>query len=1165
MKLHIPVLLRKALYAAIACVATLSCAAYADSISNHGAVSAGIGVNGTQTGTTAYGWANGLDFTTSSNNAALLGTHSDLSTFSDALFGEAAMPTMPTPPATAATPNDEAYTAFTSEVPTYVTALKGAAASTTNETAVNNLADAFSDLVSATPAGTAYTVLDHVTFDTATVYDQIVSSAYDVTTAGDVFVSGVPSPTDSAKAPATAFSSGIQNTEAEGYINVDGVALQFITSTTADSNLTLTNGASLVSTDAASTVSAKGDINVTDSVLTAANITSGATMSASGSATIVTADTLSAKDVRIANGAQVNLNKGLVVNDGSIQINGNGSSLSVDTDNSSGASSVIASGVNTIIINAGAALRTGNVQIGQADLALGGTLDATSWMQAGHSVFSGGKLTATEGDLSLRGSQTAGQNSSLASNQGSVTLQTDPSSTADAATNIADTTISAGKSVAIIGTAENRAILSGSTSVTAKGTTEQTLSNGETLATGVLLENTAINQLTSDEGVTAESGSILVRGNVSVAGTTLHTNPEQEGATIMIDGNSTLEMQSGSALDGSLSSADVTAALVKTGGDALQLNQSSSNFNGVINLLAGDGSTLIINNSGVGNNAALLFKDSALTVTGTAFGQAPNGIIHLGTINTTADTAGAGTTITLNGGHAGDIASVQGLNFNANTTWQADIALLGNGSVVSDQFQAGGIVNANGARIRTTMVSGSENQNAIAEQTRVQLVSLEPGGSIQSGFSEDMVYDVEVDPETGLGQRVMNRLNATVETTNDGVYLVYSKNYLSVDKTPNQAAVAEVLEALSKTVDHSDGVLASSDSAMSRLLDAFDYTHSGTDAINGLQSVSGVTNTLAQHAMMDSTHHHLDELRQFMGSPMCQQEITKSGTRTWVDPANTVWAAYTGGYDTQDADSRMGEYTRTFQGALIGYEHTFCCNNLLGISLGYENGIARSTATRFDDDAYFVDLYGHHRIGKLDHRWSIGMGFHDFDSKRGITVNAGTHTFNETAKGNFVGRSLNVGYELSGNRQISESEWWTPFLSVDFAYHWMNNLREKNAGDAGLTTHYKNMTQLIGGLGMRYISQFAMVRNQAPATFMGSVALMAEFADRTLSATNYFEMDPSRSFKVDSLKRKPLYVQVGLGLDVPFANRWSADANVFGEFGNDRASVFAGLSLNYAY
>ncbi len=731
--------------------------------------------------------------------------------------------------------------------------------------------------------------------------------------------------------------------------------------------------------------------------------------------------------------------------------------------------------------------------------------------------------------------------------------------------------------------------------------------------TGITFRNVNLYNLDVATGlkeIHAVEGDILIEGAFNqMTGTELSVDTEAKDASVRMAEGAVLKMHEKTHFDGKLSSVDGSALIEKDGGDTLTLDHSARRYEGTITLLADDGSDLVINHEGLGLGSVVKLRDTNLNVTKAAFSANEDGMVQFGTIDTTADegsraqaandenhdgfadaqgqllsytqddndralfrTEDIGSIISANAGNAGDTLRGTAMALSEHTLLRVDAAVNEAGdNAVLDTYALSGSVQGNNARVFVTAADEEAGINDVvfADQTAQSFITTAEGGS-NTAFHEDVLFDVR-DEVNGVKQRDMQNMNAWVRTTEQGAEIVYSRNFRSSEgKTLNQQTVAGALDALSRRHDQAEGDRQTSTNRFENLLDAFDYTRSGDDANRGLTSVSGVSNTIAQHSVMDSSRHHMDTLRRWITLPSCtvsQPEDGKGPLVVTQDTQSTVWATYTGGYDMIDEpSSEMGGYTRTYQGVQTGYSRQLSCSFLLGLGLGYENSVSRSTATHFHADSYFVDLYGSARTGRFNHRFSAGMGIHKFATDRHVYVHAPNgHSFSDTAYGDVEARSLNLSYELSRDFELTEASTLSPYLAVNYAYHAFNTLREGGMGSAGLITEYEDINQLELALGARYAYSFALVQHQAPATVFAAAELKAEFSDHEPTASNAFQEHEELKFRVKSLERSPFYGEIGAGLSVPFAERWSAHVSGSYEFGSDRNALNGGIGVQHQF
>lgn len=318
----------------------------------------------------------------------------------------------------------------------------------------------------------------------------------------------------------------------------------------------------------------------------------------------------------------------------------------------------------------------------------------------------------------------------------------------------------------------------------------------------------------------------------------------------------------------------------------------------------------------------------------------------------------------------------------------------------------------------------------------------------------------------------------------------------------------------------------------------------------------GSSVTLAPLSVLDGASYHLDTLRTRIRMP---EPCTNDKIGTPVMPAlrDSLWASYVGGYNRFNGDSsHPSDYTRTFQGLLMGLDHQLCCKSLVGIAFGYEEAIARTAGTRMDNDTYFIDLYGAVRTGNLNHRLSVGVGLHDFSSHR-----HGGWDVLDSASGGIDSRSINVGYELSRDYVVDARTVFTPFMTVNYSFSHYDSLNER-VGRYNFVSDYDDQNLLQVALGARTAYKFNIVSGWEDATLTTSLAAVVEFSEHRVKGTHRFD---GETFDVRSMKREPFFGQLGFDLSMPMANQWEMQAGVYGRLGPDRGGVAGNVGLKYDF
>lgn len=805
-------------------------------------------------------------------------------------------------------------------------------------------------------------------------------------------------------------------------------------------------------------------------------------------------------------------------------------------------------------------------------------------------IDTGAQLDTTDGDLTLHGASYL-SNATLTAGEGTLHIVTSEADYTGSMTTIRNTELHADKAVILEGEEGNLATVTGSTHITSAGEDVAELKNGGYRLVGMVFNNVQFESLSGEDDVAASDGDILIQNSVTLKDAVLTTTGTTEArrGELLIDGDSVLELKSGGDFDAGLRSVEDSAALLLSDARHFVLREDSRDYNGRILAYGGDGSQVTVDSVGLGERAITMLRDNNFNVTAEAYlAEEP---VQVGSISTVMDegqrntTAGElneflidgsytmddntrlgyrniGSILDFDRGTAGTETMITSLRLSPYTLLWEDIALNEDGTVSADRLVASGESAANNARVFATLGNrllgdAPAAEAAIADGTRAEILS----GALTTGFNEDVLYDMEP-TENGTYQRVLRTLNVHLENDEEtGAALVFSKNFRGVEGGANENAVAGVLAALADTVDHTEGTLAASENPLHRLLDSLDYTRSGAAAAAALQSLSGTGNTIVQQAALDASSHHLDTLRSRITMPTpCTWE---KGMREMPERRNDLWMVYEGGYDHLSSQAAMGAYSRTFQGLLLGYDRQLCCNATLGIAFGYENAISRSSGCRAEDDTYFIDLYSGVRTGKLDHKFSVGVGLHDFDTTRSVSVSAPGHDFLSSCTGSADATAINVGYELSYDYELSDKSVVTPYLDVNYAYIDLDNLRE--SGEAGVTTDFDSLNLLQVALGARMDRRFTGLAHQDRGTLTFSAQAVGEFSERRPSALNRFNFGEGDSFRVNSLKRAPFYGQIGVNAILPLSAHWDMIGGAYGRLGHDRGSVAGNVGLRCSF
>lgn len=628
----------------------------------------------------------------------------------------------------------------------------------------------------------------------------------------------------------------------------------------------------------------------------------------------------------------------------------------------------------------------------------------------------------------------------------------------------------------------------------------------------IILDNAALRN-NHDTDITSNGGDIVLKNTVKISDTVLDA---EEGVINVTEGaNVWLNSTTNYVFNGDLTG---SGNIIVSVSDLYLYHTNTEEFTGTIFL----------------DNGSALFTDDGAEEA------------YLGNVYSTD-----GSLIHLQADAKGNTAKAISLNLTEGTTYAVYATTdEETGAMVSDCITVTNGYNANGAHVHARV---APMVSELADGSRYTIVAgeaMEGDGVIAPNFNEDVLYDMDGN------QRELQARNLHLEHNANGVDLVVSENYKAVDESNvNVNAIREIIMPLDAAADHTPGVLAQSTSNLDHILDALDYTRSGADAKAGALSVSAAANLIVPNMMMDASRHHLSTLRDHMATPVCRDDYKSKGN---------VWAAYTGGFDHIGGDDNMGKYTHSYQGAIIGGDYAVNCKWAIGLSAGYQKSIARTDATRADADVISGDLYAVGRTGKYTHRFSMGLSSYTTDVKRGTRIAAKGHTYDALSTGDADGMSWNFGYQISRDYAINQVSAITPYLAVDVALQRIDTLTEKGQGDASVKTDYEDFVQADAALGVAYSHTFTSFNRKA-GVFSVDLSVHGEFSEHRATAENNFVSSPVDTWKTRSMKRTPLYGELGADVLVPITQHFSGTAGVNFEFSDDRTYVGGHAGVNYRF
>ncbi len=658
---------------------------------------------------------------------------------------------------------------------------------------------------------------------------------------------------------------------------------------------------------------------------------------------------------------------------------------------------------------------------------------------------------------------------------------------------------SGGDTIRITGSTNVNSIGSGTTYISGNNTyTGSTnISNGKLVVYdgGTLGNNSAV---TVGTGATLEALSDLTIGSLAGGGT-VNLNTGFDDYLLTVGGDNTSTVFSGSIINFSF--------LTKTGTGTLTLS---------------------------GNNTysgATIINDGLLVVNGSI---ASSGI----TVNSGGALGGSGTfgSITLNGGSLtpgnsiGTMNVSGNVNFSGGGVYEVEVDAAGN----ADLIDATGTATLTNGTVLVRPESGKYN---LSTDYTILTAAGGLGGTTFDSVSSNFAF-----------------LTPALTYDTNNVFLNLSRNssdYASVANTPNQTAVGTTIDtlvsngssAVSNIINNLNTLTSQGARQAFDSLSGVQHTHSNLIALQSMNQFQGVLLSRLHNATPALTSNGQIQLAYNDTGVM-----TDAGTTLFGDPKQNHgwWLRGTGNYaDIDDTSNASGaHYTSagTAAGRDIYVEETIT----IGLALGYNRTDASVFQGSLDVDSYQAAVYGRWLLNDNYYASGIaGLGYHDIESKRRISV--GTSTM--TAQADYQAWASNLAIEAGRMINITDNTRLTPLTGLEYAYVSRNSFDEKNADAANLNVSREQQQSLRSVMGAR-ISHHLTTQHGYYLEPMAELMWLHEFMDKESQMRADFAGTSLAHFQVDGPALDRNRARLGLGLNMQMNELTSIQLGYQGEWAN---------------
>lgn len=661
-----------------------------------------------------------------------------------------------------------------------------------------------------------------------------------------------------------------------------------------------------------------------------------------------------------------------------------------------------------------------------------------------------------------------------------------------------DDSTSGGDTIRITGTTDVNFVGSGTTYISGNNTyTGSTnISSGKLVVYngGTLGNNSAV---TVGTGAMLEALSDLTIGSLAGNGT-VDVDTGSGGFTLTVGGDNTSTVFSGTIIDFSY--------LTKTGTGTLTMTGNNPYY----------GATIV--------------NDGLLVVNGSI---ANSGI----TVNAGGSLGGSGTlgSITINGGSLAPGNSIGTMNvsgsvdFSGGGVYEVEVDAAGNSDLINATAMA---TLTNG----TVLVLPEAGNYSLSTDYTILSAAGGLGGTTFDSISSNLAF-----------------LTPTLTYDANNVFLNLERNasdYASVAETANQIAVSTTLDRL---------FLGNDSAGINDILNNLsNLTVQG--AQQAYDSLSGVQHTHSNLIALQSLNQFQGLLlnRLQSGSPLAdngQIQLAYNDTGTMTDagmsligekPANTGgwWLRGTGSYaDIDGTSNASGAYYKS-AGTAAGRDIFVDDALTVGLAVGYNRTDASVSQGSLDVDSYQAALYGRKLFTDNYYVSGIaGVGYHDFESKRRVTVGLS----NTTARADYHAWASNIAVEIGRLIEVSANTSVTPLAGLEYAHVNRADFDEKDANAANLKVRRDQQDSLRSAIGARIAHKWKTQKGYRIQP-TAELAWVHELMDNEAQMRAGFAATSLANFQVDGPELDRNRARLALGLDIQLSELSSIQLGYQGEW-----------------
>ena len=249
------------------------------------------------------------------------------------------------------------------------------------------------------------------------------------------------------------------------------------------------------------------------------------------------------------------------------------------------------------------------------------------------------------------------------------------------------------------------------------------------------------------------------------------------------------------------------------------------------------------------------------------------------------------------------------------------------------------------------------------------------------------------------------------------------------------------------------------------------------------------------------------------------------------------WAKGFGSQSRQDNSADLNGYQTDTAGLMVAYDVAMDSKTRIGLGGGYANSDVNENRAngKTKIDSYQLTAYLKHSEGPWFVQGALTAGVDKYDGSRNIVFPG----FNRTATSDFTGQQYSGIVMLGKHLYVSEVT-VTPLVSLQATHLHVNSYTEKDAGDINLNVDSQDYNFLQSGVGMKIERPiFAGNKIYSPEIH---AKWLHDFTSTTMEQTTSFT-GGGTSFETKGMHQDRDFYNVGAGLtfisSTPAINTWS--------------------------